>query len=33
MGQKDRTVRFDHVLQIEAYRFEGIMQKFPNPLP
>lgn len=25
-----RTVRFDSDLQIEAYRFEGIMQKFPN---
>lgn len=30
MGQEERTVRFDHDLQIEAYRFEGIMQKFPN---
>lgn len=30
MGQEERTVRFDHHLQIEAYRFEGIMQKFPN---
>ncbi|MGI8317043.1 helix-turn-helix domain-containing protein [Halobacillus mangrovi] len=30
MGQEKRTVRFDNDLQIEAYRFEGIMQKFPN---
>lgn len=30
MGQEERTVRFDHDLHIEAYRFEGIMQKFPN---
>lgn len=30
MGQEERTVRFDYDLQIEAYRFEGIMQKFPN---
>ncbi|MED0669094.1 AraC family transcriptional regulator [Aneurinibacillus aneurinilyticus] len=30
MGQGERTVRFDHDLQIEAYRFQGIMQKFPN---
>lgn len=30
MGQEERTVCFDHNLQIEAYRFEGIMQKFPN---
>lgn len=30
MGQEERTVRFDQDLQIEAYRFEGIMQKFPN---
>lgn len=30
MGQEERTVRFDHDLQIEAYCFEGIMQKFPN---
>ena len=30
MGREERTVRFDHDLQIEAYRFEGIMQKFPN---
>ncbi|MEK4031253.1 AraC family transcriptional regulator [Pseudobacillus sp. FSL P4-0506] len=30
MEQEERTVCFDHDLQIEAYRFEGIMQKFPN---
>ncbi|MCM2588255.1 AraC family transcriptional regulator [Rossellomorea marisflavi] len=30
MNQEERTVRFDHTLQVEAYRFEGIMQKFPN---
>lgn len=30
MNQEERTVRFDVELQIEAYRFEGIMQKFPN---
>ncbi|WP_226528750.1 AraC family transcriptional regulator [Metabacillus niabensis] len=30
MGQEERTVRYDYDLQIEAYRFEGIMQKFPN---
>lgn len=30
MREEERTVRFDHDLQIEAYRFEGIMQKFPN---
>ncbi|MGE6632071.1 AraC family ligand binding domain-containing protein [Bacillus sp. NPDC077027] len=28
--QEERTVHFDHDLQIEAYRFHGIMQKFPN---
>lgn len=30
MKQEERTVRFDDDLQIEAYRFHGIMQKFPN---
>lgn len=30
MKQEERTVRFDNELGIEAYRFEGIMQKFPN---
>lgn len=28
--QEERTVRFDYDLQIEAYHFLGIMQKFPN---
>lgn len=27
---KERSVVFDQDLQIEAYRFNGIMQKFPN---
>ncbi|WP_273852117.1 AraC family transcriptional regulator [Guptibacillus spartinae] len=30
MRQEERTVHFDVTLQIEAYRFVGIMQKFPN---
>ena len=30
MGQEERIVCFDNDLQIEAYRFKGIMQKFPN---
>lgn len=30
MEQEERTVCFDKDLQIEAYRFKGIMQKFPN---
>lgn len=30
MSLKERTVRFDYDLQIEAYRFQGVMQKFPN---
>lgn len=30
MKQEQRTVRFDETLGIEAYRFIGIMQKFPN---
>lgn len=30
MAVEERTVRFDTDLQIEAYRFNGIMQKFPN---
>lgn len=29
MKQPNRTVRFDDELQIEAYRFTGLMQKFP----
>ena len=30
MEAEKRTVRFDNDLKIEAYHFEGIMQKFPN---
>lgn len=30
METEKRTVRFDGDLKIEAYHFEGIMQKFPN---
>jgi len=30
MPDETRTVCFDTDLKIEAYRFEGIMQKFPN---
>ncbi|MGB4659672.1 MAG: AraC family transcriptional regulator [Mobilitalea sp.] len=30
MEPEERTVRFDEELGIEAYRFKGIMQKFPN---
>jgi len=30
MQAEKRTVRFDNDLEIEAYHFEGIMQKFPN---
>ncbi len=30
MEQEKRTVHFDNDLQIEAYHFQGIMQKFPN---
>ena len=30
MRQEERTVCFDRELKIEAYRFRGIMQKFPN---
>ncbi len=30
MANEVRTVCFDKDLKIEAYRFEGIMQKFPN---
>jgi len=30
MTQEERIARFDKVLGIEAYRFKGIMQKFPN---
>ncbi|MCC0651784.1 MULTISPECIES: AraC family ligand binding domain-containing protein [unclassified Clostridioides] len=30
MKQEERTVCFDSELEIEAYRFKGIMQNFPN---
>lgn len=30
MGLEERTVCFDRDLEIEAYRFKGVMQKFPN---
>jgi len=30
LEQEERCVRFDKDLGIEAYRFKGIMQKFPN---
>ncbi len=30
MSQEVRTVRFDTTLKVEAYHFQGIMQKFPN---
>ncbi|AET67905.1 DNA-binding domain-containing protein, AraC-type [Desulfosporosinus orientis DSM 765] len=30
MAKEIRTVRFDVELKIEAYHFQGIMQKFPN---
>ena len=30
MRQEEHTVCFDRELKIEAYRFKGIMQKFPN---
>lgn len=30
MRQEERTVCFDRELKIEAFRFKGIMQKFPN---
>lgn len=30
MPKEKRTVCYDAELEIEAYRFEGIMQKFPN---
>ncbi|MEF2967318.1 AraC family transcriptional regulator [Paenibacillus sp. M1] len=30
MTREVRTVVFDEELKLEAYRFEGIMQKFPN---
>ncbi len=30
MGLEERTVCFDRDLEVEAYRFKGVMQKFPN---
>lgn len=30
MKREKRTVKYDSDLQLEAYHFEGIMQKFPN---
>lgn len=30
MNKEIRTVKFDSELMLEAYHFEGIMQKFPN---
>ena len=30
MGLEERTVCFDRDLEIEAYHFKGVMQKFPN---
>lgn len=30
VAQENRTVCYDTDLEVEAYRFEGIMQKFPN---
>lgn len=30
MSKETRTVKFDAELKVEAYHFEGIMQKFPN---
>lgn len=30
MKEERRTVKYDAELQVEAYHFEGIMQKFPN---
>lgn len=30
MGLDERTVCFDRDLEVEAYRFKGVMQKFPN---
>jgi AraC-like DNA-binding protein len=30
LSLEERTVRFDEGLRVEAYRFKGIMQKFPN---
>lgn len=30
MAQEARVVKYDTALQVEAYHFQGIMQKFPN---
>ena len=30
LNKETRTVKFDSELRLEAYHFEGIMQKFPN---
>ena len=30
MTQEIRTVKYDAELKVEAYHFQGIMQKFPN---
>ena len=30
MKQEIRTVKYDTQLKIEAYHFQGLMQKFPN---
>ncbi|MDF2871066.1 MAG: DNA-binding protein AraC-type [Anaerocolumna sp.] len=30
MKQETRTVKYDSRLKVEAYHFQGIMQKFPN---
>lgn len=30
MKQEIRTVKYDPELKVEAYHFQGIMQKFPN---
>lgn len=30
MEQEIRTVKYDGDLKVEAYNFQGIMQKFPN---
>ncbi len=30
MAKESRTVRFDGELRVEAYHFQGIVQKFPN---
>ena len=32
MSKETRTVVYDDELRIEAYRFEGSVQPFPNPV-